>query len=127
MRYNSKKREYGKKYFDKKNYNKINQCDTIFTLLALLDRNRENDQGVMNKSAHAHSALIRTRQFCTYIVRKKCGHFNEVGKILIVIFVCFGCATQRKAMDMMKLIQFDFKSNNLWCEFQKNRLRHSVP
>ena len=35
---------------------------------------------VMKKSAHAHLALIQSRQFRAHIARKKCGHFNEVGR-----------------------------------------------
>ena len=34
----------------------------------------------MKKSAHAHSALIRKRQFRARIVCKECGRFNEVGR-----------------------------------------------
>ena len=34
----------------------------------------------MKKSAHAHSALIKSRQFRARIARKECGHFNEAGR-----------------------------------------------
>ena len=70
-------------------YNKIDQCDTIVALLALLDKNRDKDRalitgsniwGVMKKSERLHSALIQNRQFRAHIARKKCGHFNKVGR-----------------------------------------------
>ena len=35
---------------------------------------------VMKKSAHAHSALVYSRQFHGHIERKECSHFNEVGE-----------------------------------------------
>ena len=45
----------------------------------------------MQKSAHAHSALIQNGQFCARIARKECGHFNEVGRKLLfgASKVCF--------------------------------------
>ena len=35
----------------------------------------------MEKSAHAHLALIQNKQFSARIARKECGHLNEVGRI----------------------------------------------
>ena len=58
--------------------NKINQFDTIFALLALLDRNREKD-GVMEKFTHVHSVFIQNRWFRAHIVRKECDHLNKIG------------------------------------------------
>ena len=38
---NFRKKKNLKKKVDKKIFNKINQCDTIFALLAFLEKNRE--------------------------------------------------------------------------------------
>ena len=35
---------------------------------------------------------------------KECCYFNEVGRKIIFIFFCFGCATQNKVLDIMKLV-----------------------
>ena len=40
--------------------------------------------------------------------RKECGHFNEVGEKIIFMFFGFGCATQNKALGMMKLVSIFF-------------------
>ena len=39
-----------------------------------------NKSYYLSESAHAHSAFIQNEQFRARIVRKKCDHFNEVGR-----------------------------------------------
>ena len=49
-------------------------------------------------------AVLRTRSDIKEFTRKECCHYNEVERKIIVIFFCFGCATQNKALDTVKLI-----------------------
>ena len=42
----------------------------------------------MKKYAHAHSALIQSKQFRGRIARKECAHFNEVGRNAIFYNMC---------------------------------------
>ena len=50
-----------------------------------------NHEGIMKKSARAHSALVLNRQFHARIARKVCGHFNEIGRkyILHLLYLSF--------------------------------------
>ena len=48
---------------------------------------------------------------------------EKIRRKIIIIFFCFGCATQNKALGMMRLVStlFFFSLKNVWCKFQKNR------
>ena len=61
--------------------------------------------GKTEKNVHARNVAISTK----------------LGEKLFLLFFCFGCATQNKALGTVKLIKFFFSSKNLWCKFQKNR------
>ena len=64
----------------------VSTATHVFPLLALLDRNRKED-GELNKSAHAYSALFLNGQFRACIARKECGYLSNVGSKKITLHV----------------------------------------
>ena len=77
---NLKLKKFWKQSFNKKKIEKECITELMRTEPFCLASIPWKEQGVMSKSAHSHSALIRNRQFQALIVRKECGHFNGVGK-----------------------------------------------
>ena len=55
-------KNFNTKIFITKIYKYINNCDTIFALLAPFDENREKDREWWKSLRHTHSALIQNRQ-----------------------------------------------------------------
>ena len=66
--------------------------------------------------------------------RKECDYFNEVGRKIISIVFCFGCSTQNKALNMLKLVSeiyFSYKefmvSKELITALMLRRFRPLLP
>ena len=52
----------------------------------------------MKTLAHAHSVLIQNRRFRARFARKECGHFKEVGRTIMILYLAILNLTVRSSL-----------------------------